>query len=269
MSDYYKTLGVDRGASPEQIKQAYRRAAAKHHPDRGGSKEEFQKIEEAYRNLSDPQLRQQYDNPNPFGSGGNPFGDFPGGFSFHFGGTGNPFEDIFNQFARHQGAQPRQRIYTVAINVTLEQVATGSTEAIQLQTPTGPRAFQIKIPQGIEDGQEVRYDGLMPDGILQICFRILHHTKFQRRGLDLHSTVQVPLWDLLLGTTIRWKTIWGDEVDVTVPPRTNSGTTLRVSGKGLVNGHQVGNQYLLISSIMPDTISQQLLDLISSERTKK
>ena len=94
--DYYKTLGVDRNASPEEIKKAYRKLAAKNHPDRGGSTEEFQKIEEAYRNLSDPELRGRHDNPNPFGGqpGGGFPGGFPGSFAFNFGG-GNPFEDIF------------------------------------------------------------------------------------------------------------------------------------------------------------------------------
>ena len=86
--DYYKILGVDRNATPDEIKKAYRKMAAKHHPDRGGSTEEFQKIEEAYRNLSDPQLKFQHDNPNPFsGAPGDPdgFPGFPGA-----NGPGNP-----------------------------------------------------------------------------------------------------------------------------------------------------------------------------------
>ena len=173
--DYYKTLGVERNATPDDIKKAYRRQAAKHHPDRGGDTAEFQMIEEAYRNLSDPELKAQHDNPNPFGGQGGGFSGFPGSFSFNFGG-GNPFEEFFRQ-ARQQ----QQRVYTVSLWVTLEQVARGSEEAVQFNTHLGVKTFSIKVPQGVGDGQAVRYRGLMPDGDLQIEFRVHDHQKFERK----------------------------------------------------------------------------------------
>jgi curved DNA-binding protein len=260
--DYYKTLGVERNASPEEIKKAYRKMAAKHHPDRGGDTAEFQKVEEAYRHLTDPNLKQQHDNPSPFGAGGDPFG---GGFHFNFGG-GNPFDDLFAHF-RHQ-QRNQQRIYTVAVAVRLDQVAMGSTETIQVGTHEGTKTFNIKIPQAIENGQQVRYDGLMSDGILQIEFRILPHPLFERRGLDLHSTRKLSIYDMILGTTLRVKTIWGDELDATVPPRTNPGSTLRVANKGLERNGVRGHQYILLQTQMPDTISAELLALLEAERNK-
>jgi DnaJ-class molecular chaperone len=258
MMDYYSTLGVDRNASPDDIKKAYRKMAAKYHPDReGGSTAEFQKIEEAYRILSDPQQRQQHDNPHPFGGGDNPFGSF----HFNFGG-GNPFEDIINQFHR----QARQRIYTVTLSLTLEQVAMGSTETIQLGTPQGVKTFQIKVPQAVEHGQQVRYEGLMQDGVLQIQFLVTPHPLFERRGLDLHTTKKISIYDLLLGTTIKVTTIWGDELEATVPPRTTPGATLRVAGKGLERNGVRAHQYILLSAEMPSTISTELLALLEAER---
>ena len=260
--DYYSTLGVDRNASPDDIKKAYRKMAAKHHPDRGGDTAQFQKIEEAYRHLTDPHLKQQHDNPHPFGGGDNPFG----GFHFNFGaGGGNPFEDIINQFHR----QARQRVYTVSLSVTLEQVAMGSTETIQIGTPQGTKTFQIKVPQAVEHGQQIRYEGLMQDGVLQIQFLIQPHPQFERRGLDLYTTRKISIYDLLLGTSIKITTIWGEELEATIPPKTNPGATLRVAGKGLEKSGARGHQYIVLSAEMPSKISNELLAALEAERKNK
>jgi DnaJ-class molecular chaperone len=241
--------------------------AAKHHPDRGGSTEEFQKIEEAYRNLSDPQLKAQHDNPNPFGGGsGGPdgFPGFPGSFSFSFGG-GNPFENIFAQTFR----QRQQRIYTVSLWVTLEQVARGGEEPVQFNTQQGIKTFSIKIPKGVQDGQQVKYPNLMPDGDLQIEFRVHRHAVFERRNNDLCVTRELSVFDLILGTTVKVPTIHGDQLEVTVPPRTKPGTTLRIPGRGLETDFNKGDQFVLISVTIPDTISDALLSLMEQERQSR
>jgi DnaJ-class molecular chaperone len=262
--DYYKALGVAKDATQQEIKQSYRRLASKHHPDRGGSTEEFQKIEEAYRTLSDEDKRRQYDNPSPFGGGGMPGGK-PGGFEFNFGGPGfnNPFEDIFRQFN-----QPRQRVYTVTIFVTLEKVAQGAIETIQVQTPAGPKTFQITIPRGIEDGQRINYEHLMADGVLQIMFRIHRDHRFERRGLDLYSTVEISVIDLILGTTISVTTINDQKLEVVIKPNTKPGAQLRIPNHGLESSNGHGDQYVLISATIPDTISTELLTALQQERNK-
>ena len=252
--DYYSALGISKTATQQEIKQAYRKLAAKHHPDRGGSTEEFQKIEEAYRTLSDEEKRQQYDNPNPFGQGGAGFG------GFNFGG-GSPFEEIFKQFN-----QPRQRVYTVNVFVTLEQVSRGDTETIQVQTPAGPKTFQIKVPKGIEDGQRVNYENLMPDGVLQIMFRIHRHTKFERRGLDLVTILNISVFDLILGTDIEFTTIHNQTLSVKIPPRSKPMSNLRIPNHGLEVSNAKGDQYLLLSPVIPDTISTDLLTALEKER---
>lgn len=260
--DYYQILGVGRNASPDEIKQSYRRLAAKHHPDRGGSTEEFQKIEEAYRNLSDPDLKAQHDNPNPFGGQ-------HGGFAFNFGG-GNPFDDFFGQFMGRQARQ--QRIYTVTLWVTLEQVAKGTTESIQVTTPTGIKTFNIQVPKGVGDGQQIRYQNLMPDGDLQIEFRIHQHQVFERRGNDLYLTKKISIFDLVLGTTIKVPTISGEELEINIPPRTAPGTTMRLQDRGLTTEGRFiekGSQFILITGVIPDTISDGLLSAIKQELGKK
>ena len=89
MSNHYETLGVSKSATPEEIKRAYRKLASQHHPDKGGDTAKFQQVEEAYRVLSDPAQRQQYDNPQP-----------QGGFNFNFNNSGVPpeMQDIFRNF---------------------------------------------------------------------------------------------------------------------------------------------------------------------------
>ena len=251
--DYYKILGVSKTATQQEIKQAYRRLAAKHHPDRGGNTEDFQKIEEAYRTLSDDSKRQQYDNPR------NQFNDF-GGFSF--GAGFNPFEEIFQQFNK----QRQQRIYTVTVFVTLEQVSTGAMETIHVNTPAGGKTFQISIPKGIEDGQRINYENLMPDGILQITFRIHKHYKFERQGLNLYCHTDVSIFDLILGTTISISTIYNQTLEINIAPKTKPGSTLRIPGHGLEKPNGRGDQYILINAIIPDKISDQLLTALEKER---
>ena len=253
--DYYKILGVPRDASAQDIKTAYRKMAAKHHPDRGGSTEEFQKIEEAYRNLGDAEKRQQYDNPQP---------QMPPGFGFNFGGGVNPFEEMFRQFN-----QPRTRVYTVTVFVTLEKVATGAVESVHVQTPAGAKIFSINVPKGIEDGQRLQYDNLMPDGAVQITFRIHHNPQFNRRGLDLYSKKEISVFDLILGTSIQITTIYGQTLDVHIPPKTKPDATLRIPGHGLEAQNTRGDQFLLISPVIPDIISPELLQALENNRSQQ
>lgn len=247
--DHYKTLEIAKTATADDIKRAYRRLASKHHPDKGGSKEAFQRIEEAYRTLSDPQKRQQYDQPPPQ----NPFGGFHG-----------PFEDIINQFHKQQR---QQRVYTVGIAVTLEQVALGSTESIHINGFSGNRLIQIQIPKGVENGQQVRYDGIMDDGILQVLYTVKPHPVFTRNGRDLTSVYSPSIWDLIIGTTTTITTLLGVELEIKIPARTRPGTQFRIPGRGLQINGQTGDQYLLINPVMPDTISNELLELIKQEQT--
>lgn len=255
MSDYYQILGVPRGASQEEIKKAYRTLAMKHHPDRGGDAAKFKEIEEAYRHLSDPQKKQQYDNPNPFGGG---FGGF--------GGSAFDINDFFSQaFGQHHRRQQTTQ-YRTTIWVTLEQAYNGSEHQVQLGN--GREVYKLNIPQGIADGQAVRYDNLIPNSILVVDYRIHHHQYFRRKNNDLYCTAKVNVLELITGTVIKVQTIAGTTLDVTVKPQTQPGTTMRIPGWGMKdganNGH-VGDQYVLIDTYIPDTISDTLLTAIKQE----
>lgn len=260
MMNYYNILGIQPNASSEDIKKAYRSLAAKHHPDRGGDTAKFQEIQKAYETLSDPEKRSQYDNPHQHMGGMNGMG----GFHFDFGGGFNPFEEMFRQFNR----QGRQKIYTVSVFVTLEQVARGEKHNVHIQTPEGSKIFTIDIPRCIDDGAQVRYEGLMSDGLLQIQFRIHRHPIFERRGLDLSITKTINVFDLILGTKISITNIYGKSLELNIPSKTKPGSTLRLQSKGLDSGNQSGDLYVLIHAEIPDKISDNLISAIKQEQQR-
>lgn len=246
----YNVLGIAGNASPDEIKNAYRKLASKHHPDRGGDTKKFQEIQQAYDILTDESKRNQYyasQNQNSFN------------FSQHFGK--NPFEDLINQFTK----QTRQNIYTVTVFVTLEQVANGSNENVHINTPNGPKLIQIQVPQGIQDGTQVRYDGLVQDGWLQILFRIHRHPKFERNNLDLQLVEEINVFHLIIGTKIVVTDIFNKQMEVNIPPNTKPGSRFRIPKHGLVNSVITGDLYVLITPVIPDKISEELLDLIKLE----
>lgn len=266
MNDHYATLGVAKNATPEDIKKAYRRLAAIHHPDKGGDTAEFQKVQAAYETLSDPQKKQEYDNPNPFGhrGGPNPFGGsgFPGGFEFHMNGfdMGDIFGQMFGQSPGSRG--PQMPSYRTVVWVTLEQVFAGAEQVMQLQTHTGTHTVKINIPRGIDNGQSMRYDSLIKDSILLVDFRIHPHAKYERQGPNLHSILEVSVLDMIVGTTTKFATISGKVLDVTIAPNSQPGSRLRIQGEGMPINAGFGDQYLLLKPVIPDTIDSRIIDAI-------
>jgi len=160
-SDYYEILGVSKSASTDEIKRAYRKMAHKYHPDKGGDASKFKEINEAYQILGDPQKRAQYDqfgvggnSQSGFGSGGNPFESFQGGFSQGgfsgrfggFGGLGDIFEDLFSQAFSTVQAE---------LEISPAQAICGDN----LKVKIGSESLDIRIPAGVQNGTTLRFPG--------------------------------------------------------------------------------------------------------------
>lgn len=258
--DYYSVLGVAKTASQDEIKRAYRKLAAQHHPDRGGDTAKFQDIQAAYDTLSDIQRRQHYDmhgsRPN---TNGPQMG--PGGFHFEFGP--GAFEDIFANFGFQR--QQRRQTYSAVVFVDLEQVAVGGTKNLQLNFPQGQKILEIEIPRGVSDGETIRYDNIFPDASLIIQFRVSNHPKYNRHGADLHMNVTLNVFDLIIGTKLMITDIYGKDLEISIAPKTKIGATLRCAGRGLVSQRGVGDLYILISAQLPDIISDDLVAAITKE----
>jgi DnaJ-class molecular chaperone len=267
MENPYTVLGVSRTASAEEIRNAYRRLAKKHHPDlnvgRPEAAERFKAINAAYDLLSDPEKRARFDrgeidaagNETPFGAGG-----FGGGFGHGFGagfggfrsGRADPFSgarvhelDLEGLFEGVFGGAGRRRAGRKAaagadesyrIEVDFVTAATGGTRRLTLREG---RTVDVTIPAGIEDGATLRLRGLGAPGLIGgapgdalVQVSVLPHPAFHRVGDDIHLDLPVTLDEAVLGARVRTPTL-GKPVMLTVPPGSDGGTVLRLRGKGI------------------------------------
>ena len=265
MTDYYSTLGIGKTANADDIKKAYRRLAGKHHPDKGGDTATFQKIEEAYRILSDPNQRQQYDNPM---MQGNPFQGFPGG-GFHFNMNGFNMDEMFGQMFRQHNHQ-QQNTYRTSYWISLEQAYKGGEEMLKLQTPTGLHMVKVNIPKGVPDGGQVRYEKVVDSSDLIVEYRIHPHLLYERKMNDLHSNYSISVLDLIVGTTIKFTTMGEKTLDVTVQPKTQPFMHLKLSGHGMpIQGtNAYGDQIILLKPFIPDNIDSRITDSILQSKTQ-
>ena len=267
MIDHYSTLGVGKTANADDIKKAYRKLAGKHHPDKGGDTSTFQKIEEAYRILSDPQQRQQYDNPMPQG---NPFQGFPGG-GFQFNMNGFNMDEMFGQmFRQHNQHHQQQNTYRTSYWITLEQAYKGGEEMLKLQTPTGLHMVKVNIPKGVPDGGQVRYEKVVDSSDLIVEYRIHNHLKYERKGNDLHYNHSISVLDLIVGATFQFTTIGGKTLDVTVQPKTQPFMHLKLAGHGMpMQGtNMAGDQIILLKPFIPDNIDSRITDSILQSKSQ-
>jgi DnaJ-class molecular chaperone len=267
--DHYSTLGVDRNAGPDEIKLAYRRMANQHHPDRGGDKSKFQEVQAAYDTLSNPEKRQQYDNPQPQFHGG---GGFPGGFEEMFAhafGHTHPFGDMFGR----RGQPVRNRTLNLQTQITLEEAFHGKDMIANITLPSGrDQVLEIKIPAGVSDGTTLRLAGMgddtignMPRGDIHLSVHVMPHPEFQRQGDDLIKSLSIDCIDAILGKRIQFNTIDGRKLEVTIAPGTQHGQTLAVQGHGMpnmANAYMKGRLLLNISITVPTNISEQQKQLL-------
>jgi curved DNA-binding protein len=258
MTDHYAALGVPRTATAAEIKQAFRKLASQHHPDKGGDTAKFQAIQAAYAVLGDEQKRAEYNNPQP------QFGGF-GGF-----GGGPQFNDIFAQMFSGQFGQqhPRRNHVRMTLYISLLDVAQGGKKAVAVGTSQGQSTVEIEVPLGLNDGDNIQYGGLAPGGQdLVITFRIHPDSAWRRDGLNLTMEHSVSVWDLIMGAEITVKNILGHSLTVKVPPRCQPSAVLRLRGQGLKDrrGAQ-GDQFVKLNAQIPATLAPELIEAIEKYR---
>ena len=273
--DYYKILGVGRGASAEEIKRAYRKLARQYHPDKNkarGAEDRFKEANEAHEVLSDPKKRKAYDQlganwragqsftPPPgwethFSRGDAGAGDFSDFFSTLFGGgfgraggaRGGPFGGVpFEDFQAGDFAPGRQD-QRASLTITLDDSFHGAQRTVSLGSG---RTLNVRIPRGITDGQTIRLAGQgLRGGDLLLEVRMAPHPDFRVEGRDLHATVTLAPWEAALGARVPARTL-GGQVELTIPEGSQSGRKLRLKGRGLP-GSPPGDQIVTLEIVTP------------------
>jgi len=288
MADPYSVLGVKKTASEAEIKKAFRTLAKKFHPDTNrndpSAEKKFKEASGAYELLSDKAKRGAFDRgeidangqPRGFhpGQGGGGFG--PQGPPFEYGmGGGNPggfrqgagggmddiFSELFSGFGRKGGAgakqkpQPTDVKYSLA--VSLEDAVAGATQRVTLSSG---KTLDVKIPVGMEDGQQIRLRGQGQNGGDAIVIvSIASHKIFQRDGRTLRVDLPVSLKEAIEGAKINVPTPTG-AVALTIPPGTNGGKTLRLKGRGLpaAAGQAAGDLLVIVRLMLPEQVPDGL-----------
>lgn len=254
--DYYKTLGISRDASADDIKKAYRRLARDYHPDRNkaaDAERRFKDINEANEVLSDPEKRRRYDTLGANWKGGG-FAPPPGwdaayrdGGGFGAGHAGG-FSDLFSNFmggSTGRGPRPPQHTRS-SITLTLEDSYNGATRRFTL----GGRALDVRIPKGITDGQTIRVPGQSNRGgdvLLEVSFA--PHPQFTLDQKTVYHTAHISPWVAALGGSVSVPTLGGD-VTLNVAPGSTSGNKLRLKGRGLP-GLPAGDQIVTLAVNVP------------------
>ncbi|QCU90948.1 DnaJ C-terminal domain-containing protein [Thiomicrorhabdus sediminis] len=276
--DYYATLGVSRTASDAEIKKAYRKMAAKYHPDKPtGDEARFKEISEAYETLSDAEKRSMYDQ---FGSDYQQHGGFGGGGGFG-GFQGGDFGDIFGDmfgggfggagggFGGQRQARPQKgEDQTVNVMVSLSEAVEGTERTINIQTGNPNSAsysydtkpLKIRIPAGVTQDQKIRVKGKGfsgfnggPNGDVIIQVNLEKHPHYRVEGKDVYLDLPVTPWEAALGAKVEIPTLKG-KIKMAIAEGTQSGAKLRIKGRGL--GVDPGNQYVIVQIHTPPVSSE-------------
>jgi len=282
--DYYKTLGVSRDATEDEIKRAYRKLARKFHPDvskEPDAEARFKEVGEAYEVLKDPEKRAAYDQLGANWREGQEFRpppDWDAGFEFSGGGRSSGaaqdhsafFEELFGRHGaategRRYAFRMRGEDHHAKVLVDLEDSFQATTRSITLRMPeltedghltTRERTLEVKFPTGIRPGQQIRLAGQGGPGIgggeagdlyLEVEFR--KHALYTVDGADLFLDLPVAPWEAALGASVQAPTPSG-VVELSIPANSNQGRKLRLKGRGLP-GNPPGDLYVVMQVSLP------------------
>jgi len=287
--DYYKILGLDKSASTEDIKKAYRKLARKYHPDINPNNKEahkkFQEVNEANEVLSDPEKRKKYDQ---YGKDWKHAEEFEkarqqqkqrtysgtGEEQFFGGGGEGNFSDFFESLFGGGGRRERRETkfrgndYEAQLQLSMREVYTTHQRTLTLNG----KNIRITIPAGVEDGQKIRLKGHGapgvnggPNGDLYITFVIEDDPQFKRLGNDLYTTAEIDLYTAVLGGETTVETMSG-KLKLKVPPGTQNDARTRVRGKGFPvykNDGQFGDLYITYKVKIPTNLSEKERELFT------
>lgn len=288
-NDFYKTLGVAKGATADEIRKAYKKLSRKYHPDVNKDKEapeRFKQVQEAFDVLGDAEKRQQYDRfghafsgeggprPQQFNwSGPGAAGGGPIDLSELFGGQVD-LEQIFGSSFTGQAGGPRQGRRSarrgedaeVDVEIPFQTAVEGGTYELSLDRAGKTERLSVKIPSGVDTGSIVRLSGQghpgsagATAGDLLVRIRVAPHPWFRREGNNLLLDVPVTITEAALGAKVEVPTLSEGRVVVTIPAGTSSGAKLRLRGKGVLDRStkERGDQFVVVKIVVPRKLSER------------
>jgi curved DNA-binding protein len=284
--DYYKILGINKNASEEDIKKAYRKLARKHHPDLNPNDKEankkFQQINEANEVLSDPEKRKKYDQYGKDWQHADQFeqakqqrqqhSQSDGGYNFSGDFNDSDFSDFFSSmFGQQTGGRSRQtkfrgNDYNAELHLHLKDAFTTHKQTITVDE----KNIRITIPAGVENEQKIKLAGYGsaginggPNGDLYITFMIREDSRYHRKGNDIYINEELDLYTAILGGEKIVETLHG-AIKITVKPETQNESRIRLKGKGFPiykKDGEFGDLYIKWNIKLPTNLSQEQKEL--------
>jgi curved DNA-binding protein len=293
--DYYKVLGIAKGASDKDIKNAYRKLARKYHPDLNPNDAEankkFQQLNEANEVLSDPDKRKKYDQYGENWEHGaeyaqharqqeqhrrqqqGAYGGGASGFEGFGGGGGDDFSDFFQSMfggGRSAGGSRQTKYRGQDVNAELKLTLREAAETHKQAFTVNGKSLRVTIPAGVENGQSIKIAGHGnpganngPAGDLFIKFLIADDPAFKRDGSDLYHSAKLDLYTAILGGEVTIETLTG-KVKIKVKPETQNGTKVKLKGKGMPvykKENQSGDLYVTYDIQIPTNLTEKQIEL--------
>lgn len=286
--DYYAVMGVERDATQDEVKRAYRKLARKYHPDVSSEPDaetRFKEVGEAYEVLKDPEKRAAYDQLGQGGQAGQDFQPPPGwdaGFDFGGGDYGGASQEQFSEFfeslfgrggferggferSRARGFSARGEDSYAKIRIDVEDAYSGASRTVTLQQPevgddgnvvARTRSLAVRIPKGVRQGQHIRLAGQGGRGIgeggagdLYLEVEFSNHPRYRVEGKDVFLDLPVAPWEAALGSTIEVPTPSG-KVDLKIPANSATGRKLRLKERG-IPAKRPGDLFVVVRVVLP------------------
>jgi|TARA_R110001599_G_scaffold7731_2_gene37296 curved DNA-binding protein len=283
MKNYYDILGVNEQSTSAEITKAFKNLAKQHHPDRGGTQEKFQEINEAHDTLKSSQKRHDYDSMRKFGGGRQGGGQHPffneDIFGDMFSGFGNGGDMDFNGKFNFTGRNGDERVFrnvkqgnrsvNVRMAISIKEAMLNSEKTISYKLPSGREEFAtVKIPAGVQHGVTFKYAGMgddsiknVPRGDLMVQMSVLDSDGYTRKGNDIYTDKTIDCFQAVRGHKIQLKTLEDSVITVNVPAGTQPGTLLMVRSKGMPVHKTLnirGNLYVKIHVLIPQLSASDL-----------
>ncbi len=289
--DYYSIMGLKPEATADEIKRAYRKLARKYHPDvsqEANAEAKFKELGEAYEVLKDPEKRRAYDSLRTKGwQRGEQFTPPPNWNQdeFSFGSSGGDFSDFFETLfgarasgfgggRRHHAPARGEDIYFI-VDIDVRDAFNGAERTLEIpvsevnegQIRQRTKTIKVKIPKGVAEGQQIRLKGQGspgyqhgPAGDLYLEVRIKASDPYHVSGKDITVYLPVSPWEVALGAKVKAPTL-GGLIEVKIPPNSQTGTKLRLKGKGLPCKGEAGDEYIILQVMTPPATSEVAKDL--------